>query len=316
VKGLAWLALGLAAIQGGKLFYEDKDQVFGIYNYTSGTGESTEDGGISFDIKGNPVRIESRLQGLTIKAPGMKGTTGQTADPNDKKRSISFVKSLLANGNPVVLFNGASQYQAEVEHAKKYSLPAPKPLASSDTAELKTEELAYTGTASDATFTMPKAFTLNIGSEGKKEVEVKAKGTEPARKVEKDFTVSGLITGASGVVRLDPTVRGMKQLQTGEFEGPITVHMVQNETIPPSTVPVVTTLDGKADRLEFDLKAAYTITLIGNVKVTYKDGIYQGTTEGNKVVVTLDPATLKPTKYTFTGDPAKTVAKKSGGDKR
>jgi lipopolysaccharide export system protein LptA len=316
MKGLAWLALALAAGQGGKMLYEDKDHLFGIYDYTSGGGEGGENGEISFDIKGNPVRIESRLQGLTMKGPEMKGTVGQVEDPKDKKRSISFVKSLLATGNPVVLFNSSAQHKAQVAQAEKYKLEPPKPLAASNTAELKTAELTYTGTAAEGTFTMPKAFTLNIGSEGKKEVEVKGKQGEKPQKVVKNFTVTGTVTGSSGTVNLDPSAQGNQQLQNGKIEGPIDIDMVQEEITAPSTVPVLTTMKGKADRMEFDLKETHTITLYGNVKVTYSNGIYEGTTEGVKVVVTLDPVTLKPIKYTFTGDPAKTVAKKSGGGKK
>jgi hypothetical protein len=292
-------ALALILAWQGRTLYEDKASSLRITNYTEAEGSTEPNGDFTFAVKGNPAIVESRLDGLKIESPSMDGVLGQGT------QGKSFIRTLHVLGGAVVTMDSTVRFNAASAHAKQFNLPVPPSPNSTDKTILTTDHLNYAGEATGGVFTIEQPFAITFNSDGRQKVDGKT-GT-----IEKAYHQVATVNGKSGRVTLNPGGKGFELLQTGQLDGPVTLHIERTETTPGAPASELTIMDGTADRISFDLPGSHTITLAGNVKITGENPLYRGTSEGDKAVITLDE-TMHPTKVRITGNPTKSTAKEKG----
>jgi lipopolysaccharide export system protein LptA len=190
-------------------------------------------------------------------------------------------------------------YQAQSELAKRLGTQAPALPTSHDIATIASAQFEYSGSATQGTLTLPQPFTMESKAVGKSG--------------DKSFDQTMTAEGSQATIQLDPASAGKVPFQTGKISGPVKLKILRSETAG-TQPPTLSELNGSADMVEFDLTTSRTITLKGNVKVSGSSGLYQGTSEGDTVVVSLDE-NMKPIKIRITGDPTKSTLRerKPGG---
>ena len=282
---LALLALAVAAQV--RVNYHDQD--FTLQNFDTFSA-TLENHGIAFQGTGKPLRIATKASGLTV--------TGAQANGSAQRGPTQayFLKDLTVTGNTILNLDTAAAHQYAIDQAT--ATGAPKPPASPDnqTTKVTTDTLHFTGDAANGRADFPSAVVIDSQSAG---TRVSSQSTT-------DFTRILHLTGSSGFLTLAvaPT-NGKNPLKTGELKGPVTFS-IHNEDKTANSPAEVTTIDGKADSLKFDLVTQPgTITLSGNVTMNGKGPTATGDINADNVVVTLD-ANMQPTKVEITGSPATT----------
>ena len=290
-------ALILATLFQGRTLYEDPTRSIRVYGYTQAEGGTLENGDFEFTMRGNPAVVESKLEGMSISSPAMSGVVA-AATPSTR----GFIRTLEVQGGGMVTLDNATAYQAQVDQARRLGTPVPAAPTANDVSTIKSERFAYSGGATQGTLSIPQSFSVESKSAGKTG--------------DKTFEQTMTAQGSQAVLQLDPAAVGAVPLRSGTITGPVTLKINRSETQPGTTQPTLSELNGVADNVEIDLSSARTITLRGNVKVSGFSGLYQGTSEGDVVVVTLDDA-MKPIRIRVTGEPTKSTLRerKPGGSK-
>ena len=294
MKTLVVLAVTLAV--QGRTLYEDSARSIRVYNYVQGEGGTLENGDFEFRITGRPAAVESRLQGLTVTGPSIEGKLAPAASP----QSAGFLRELIVSGGTTLTLDSQLRNASLTEHSKRFGTPLPANPSSRDMATVRTDRMAYVGDSAKGTFTVPGSFTLEADSSG-------ARG-------ETQFQQKLTANGSSATFELNPQANNVIPIKKGTIAGPVTVDIDRTETRPSAPQPERTKIHGVADAVDLDLEGSRTVTLRGNVKVQGESTIYQGTSEGDTVVIFLDES-LKPIRIRISGEPAKSTLrdKRDGG---
>ncbi len=282
---LACLVLAVAA----QVHVNYHDQDFTLQNFETFSA-TLENQGIAFQGSGKPLNIESKASGLTI--------TGAQANGSAQRGPTQayFLKDLTVTGNAILNLDTAAAHQYAIAQAAAAGTPKPPASPDNTATKLTTETLHFTGDAANGRADFPNAVVIDSQSSG---TRVSAQSTT-------DFTRILHLTGSSGFITLAVApANGKNPLKTGELKGPVTFS-IHNEDKTAKAAAEVTTIDGKADSLKFDLATQPgTITLSGNVTMNGKGPTATGDINADNVVVTLD-ANMQPTKVEVTGSPATT----------
>ncbi|MBC8066552.1 MAG: hypothetical protein H7Y17_17105 [Chlorobia bacterium] len=302
MKAIAACLLIVAAGQG-KVLYRSPDSSLVVSNFTSNGGVFLEDGNIGFDAVGTPLKIESLDRGFTISAAHIKGVLVPQREPTTK---ASYIKEMTGEGGMIAHFDSQVAHDYQVSRAIQDGGLVPAAMLGHDTADIRSERFTFAGDPVQGTLTLPGKFTfITTGLKN----DTLPDGTS----VTKVSRQSSTMTGTSGLVTLWLGAGIDRRVKTATVEGPITFVLDQVETDAKSITPVITNLKGWADRAEIDMEKGQTITLLGNVKLQGERGLYLGTSEGDKAVITLDKE-LKPSSIRITGEPTKsTLREKKGG---
>ena len=293
MKTLAAVLL-LAVIQGRTL-YEDPTRSIRIHGYTQAEGGTLENGDFEFSMRGNPAVVESRVEGMVVTAPTLSGTVSPASSS-----ARAFIRVLNVEGGSVVTLDSAIAHQAQVDLAKRAGAAAPAEPDTREASTIRSASFGYLGTGGEGTLAIPQAFTIESHSDG--------------RVGDTSFNQTLTAEGTQATIKLDPATSAEIPVKSGTISGPVKLKISRSETKTGAPQPTLSELEGFADNVEIDLQTARTITLRGNVKVSGFSGLYQGTSEGDVVVVTLDQA-MKPIRIRITGDPTKSTLRerKQGG---
>jgi len=282
---LACLAIAVAAQV--RVNYHDQD--FTLQNFDTFSA-TLENQGTDFQGAGKPLNIQSKASGLTV--------TGAQANGSAQRGPTQayFLKDLTVTGNAILNQDTAAAHQYAVDQATAAGTPKPPASPDNTTTKLSTESLHFTGDAANGRADFQSAVV----------VDSQSAGTRVSSQSTTDFTRIIHLTGSSGFITLAVApANGKNPLKTGELKGPVTFS-IHNEDKTAKSPVQVTTIDGKADSLKFDLATQPgTITLTGNVTMNGKGPAATGEINADNVVVTLD-ANMQPTKVEVTGAPATT----------
>jgi len=302
--------LALLTVFQGQVLYQDPshDLVLSGKGVTNWSGETLDNGDLSFRASGDPLVLEAKNQGATITTPRLNGTFASAKGADGK--TMTYAKVLHAEGGTTTVFDGQAAYAGDIAKAQRLKQPTPPEPKEISKGTLKTDHFDYAGSQESGTFTLPVAFDVTSDTKGM--IEPKKKG-DPV----KAFLQNMEMHGSSGVINLNPGSKDKKDfLKTGHIEGPITFHMDRSESVAGAPFASVGKLDGQADKLDLDLVTERTVTLSGHVKLNGDLPNYISVTGGEKAVLKLNDAG-EIVSVTFTGSPTtSTIKEKKGGGKR
>lgn len=177
--------------------------------------------------------------------------------------------------------------------------------ASKTTTQIATEKVEYSVINGIGTLVIPGHLTVDTVTKGK--------GTKAGpndQKIPTTFTqVSKLTASSSNITFIPPAKKGEQPTpQKAILEGPVDADTVRTEVAQGATE--ISHYVGHSDHVVADFSDAEvpTVTCDGNVSLV---GDTIGTVTGTQLVVTLDPATYKPIKFLFSGQPTTTRIKVS-----
>jgi hypothetical protein len=254
----------------------------------------------AFTVEGDPATIRWKDAGLVFTATSMNGELGV-----EQGRGY-FVKSASFQGDAAISYdtNRIAEFVGE-----RTGSPPPETEGEMQMV-VKSATLAYTGGFDIGTIKFDSAFQLSGSMKGKSVVAGR-NGTVP-----QVFSDTMNLAGVSGEVGVRTHVpAGGMPLRTGYLAGPIDFHY-RRETVADGQTEVPLDVNGVADRLEFDFVSdTHTVTLIGNVRIEGTQGAYQGSTSGDRAVLTFG-AKNELVNITVEGRPAESNLKprpKTGG---
>lgn len=147
--------------------------------------------------------------------------------------------------------------------------------------DLITERFSYKGDYVAGTAFLPVAF--DVHATGHDVQEVKQQTGVKKRESRIAFDMHG-VSGELGL--LTHAKKGVLPLRTGFLNGPVTFKARRESTLAGQAEPPME-IKGTADRMEYDfVSAEHTVTLIGNIRVDGLGSIYQGSTTGQRAVLT------------------------------
>jgi len=253
---------------------------------------------------GSPVIIERPWQGAVLSANQVDAEIRALADQTFVVQQGSFV--------------GSASVVTDSDAADAALKAAGKPLPSrtiSERTEVSSDRFNYSGTEQEGTLVAPGALTTTDASHGTREVTRKINGQQLTGP--EAFEQKWTLVGSSGTVAIDPgqSVAVKQRLRKGDLNGPVTLHLTRSAKGPGDVAARLTAMDASADHVAFDFTGATrTITATGHVVLTSDNGVFKGTVNADKAVVTVDE-NLNVKTIDTTGEPTTTTIHRLGGGK-
>lgn len=279
------LAITVAAALAGQVqaLFSSAEAGFALYGAGEISGVSSEPS-FDFNLKGNPFKLESRQQGLTLSGNAGDGrfTSYVSEGTENKGKKAYFVDRIHVVGNAQVILDSTVADAFLSQTTKK-----PSTATTQSRTQIDTRLFNYTGTATQGTLELPEATILQNRSQGRQQTKKKKEGKEI--QVWETFEQTLKLDGSKGQVMLNPAAKGKEMpLQKGFFDGPVTLTVHRVATEDGSRVPSVSDLNGSCDRIEMDLTATpKTIRMLGHLKLTTSSTVADATFEADEVTFTL-----------------------------
>lgn len=281
-RQIALMSASLVA-QGGYIHLHGPHGEFDIEGFATVTASNPSGPG-QIALSGRPVRVFWREKGLQASGNSLKGETGV-----DAKSGEYYLKSGQFSGGVKLESDSDAAYDYLSKHPDAGPAPSRVPRVQFG---LSSEVIGYQGDSNVGSINLPERFTGTWSKQGVETVKVNGAGHQ--RQFEERFAT----TGVSGEFAFNTLASGADPLRTGTIQGPATFKVTRTSMLDSKSEPN-TTVDGTADRIDFDfLSAAKTVTLTGNVHFdgtgfTYPakgplvPQVYTGSTQASKAVITL-----------------------------
>jgi len=270
------LILFTMMVQGADVPWSDPEGAFVIRSAATYSVKLNTDATRSFRLDGH-CRVEQNDKGMVLLSNHIDGVAAQQKDGS----------SNLQKGNAT----GDVDLTVDSAKAAQFNKTPPDPAKGTSRMELTSQAISMDTDGASQAVTLPDPF----------------KATEHRTSIGKadgaPFTEDMDATASSGKLFYLPAIgKTPAQLQTGEFQGPVHIHIVNTSS--PSGKPLVTSeYDVTGDHLTFDFtKTPGQVVITGNVHYV-TTGAMAGTGKADTVTISTD-AGFNPIEVDAHGQPA------------